>query len=575
MECRRRILISLILFLLILPVVSNSALAFSGEGSGTQTDPYLITDWNEWTEITEDNTAYYKLENNLDETTDGYNTVVDDGDGYDPFDFYGTLYGGNNSIEDVWFFKGSEVGLFAELEGNVSDLSLINFDLQGGNKVGALAGYLGFNCGDIENVYVYDSTISGDDMVGGLAGESNVGNDYIRNVGVENTEITGHDYVGGLVGYGDRIRMENVYSNNLNVKGNRNVGGVVGMVDWISDSIEYIYSTNSIVEGEQFIGGLVGQIDSSDNFNLRYGYSSNYINASGQYIGGIVGRVRDDINNDVEEVYFTGKITEDWDSVNGGALIGRIIDGNLDGGYFNHEIETELDGVGATEGFGDYENVEGLNRSEMIGSYAIGNMTALDFTNIWDTVESADPDSTVDNYPLLQNIDRQQQLEHIGEYTDYDVVEIWKFELLVADYDVVEIWEFDLTVYEPTVVETWNFTVGSQTIDVVETWELIVQRAEMIETVEEWTLTIQSGTIDVVETWELKLGWDEIDPVPLLFKVGLIASLFGFIAFRMKNISSGSDVLKSIGYITAFFILVVIMWYIFPLAYEWALQFLA
>ena len=46
--------------------VCGSAFAFSGAGSGTEADPYLITDVYELQEMSDDLTAYYVLGNDID-----------------------------------------------------------------------------------------------------------------------------------------------------------------------------------------------------------------------------------------------------------------------------------------------------------------------------------------------------------------------------------------------------------------------------------------------------------------------------------------------------------------------------
>ncbi|NLX72781.1 MAG: hypothetical protein GXY94_05710, partial [Bacteroidales bacterium] len=52
-----------------------------------------------------------------------------------------------------------------------------------------------------------------------------------------------------------------------------------------------------------------------------------------------------------------------------------------------------------------------LPTASMKGSSAATNMSFLDFTNTWETVEASHPDATADGYPILKGISRTAQLK--------------------------------------------------------------------------------------------------------------------------------------------------------------------
>ncbi|MFW6065097.1 MAG: hypothetical protein ACOC8Y_05945, partial [Candidatus Natronoplasma sp.] len=90
---------------------SNGELNFSGNGQGTEDDPYQISNWTHLNATRGDLGANYTLINDLDETTDGYETFVNTIEGWEPL-------GGWDSSEGYTYFTGS----FDGQHYNISDL---------------------------------------------------------------------------------------------------------------------------------------------------------------------------------------------------------------------------------------------------------------------------------------------------------------------------------------------------------------------------------------------------------------------------------------------------------------------
>ena len=164
----------ILFMILILSLLIVSAYAFSGEGTGIQTDPFQITNCTQLQEILYNLNSYYILKNNID----CFDTVNwNNGSGFDPIGndsnrFNGQLDGQNNNISNLFINRSSE---------NFSE-----------NFIG-LFGYTN-SIAQIKNVGLENINILGDACVGGLIG---------RNLGIVNNThsegiVKGYGFVGGL-----------------------------------------------------------------------------------------------------------------------------------------------------------------------------------------------------------------------------------------------------------------------------------------------------------------------------------------------------------------------------------------
>ena len=167
-----------------------------GGGTGEIQNPYLIEDADDIFAMRNQPYAFYKLISsiNLMECTQLGPT------GWNPAAFVGTLDGNGYSIENLKNHSGgTDVGLFTVLRGTVRNLQLSNFDIEGGARVGALAGRIEQSKGlAVENVAVVNSVIRGSSYVGSLAGQLITG--QIRNSYSKSTVQANNNYKGGLFG---------------------------------------------------------------------------------------------------------------------------------------------------------------------------------------------------------------------------------------------------------------------------------------------------------------------------------------------------------------------------------------
>ncbi|MEI8249011.1 MAG: choice-of-anchor Q domain-containing protein [Candidatus Taylorbacteria bacterium] len=174
---------------------------FTGSGTGTSTDPYVITTCDQLEQMNLDLNASYVLSNDVDcsitNPNDPSNTTSQwsDGKGFSPIggfsfiaqyawqgysyqNFTGSLDGQGHKILNLYINRpfidsntnpeGYYVGLFSTIANGaqVKNLGLVNVNVTGGNDVGALAGGLS---GTATNVYSTGS-VNGGTRVGGLVG---------------------------------------------------------------------------------------------------------------------------------------------------------------------------------------------------------------------------------------------------------------------------------------------------------------------------------------------------------------------------------------------------------------------
>jgi len=223
----------------------------------------------------------------------------------------------------------------------------------------------------------------------------------IQNVGVSKVYISGNMTVGGLAGMCLNGTIENSYATG-NVSGERVVGGLVGGNR--DGTIESSYAKVD-VSGENAVGGLVGvhHLESVEHTILKNSYATG--NVSGEEnVGGIVGRNQ----GTVENSYATGNVSGEEDV---GGLVGDNR-GTVENSYWDVESTGQDESDGGT----------GLTTEEMIGEAAEENMDGFDFEEIWDAVKEDEGDVKEDGYPILQELDRKDQLKAQGIYEEEEDV---------------------------------------------------------------------------------------------------------------------------------------------------------
>ncbi|HSI68875.1 MAG TPA: hypothetical protein VK941_01480, partial [Gillisia sp.] len=166
---------------------------FYAGGTGTESDPFQISDWEHLHNVRENISSFFILNNNLDQASPGYETYAsssaNDNEGWLPI--------GDNLIR----FSG-------KFDGNYHTIKGLTINRSSTDNIGLFG--VSFNL-DIKNVGLIDVSITGRTIVGGLTGFINGKSAKISEVFVTGT-VTGVSEVGGLIGQSGGIRISNSYT---------------------------------------------------------------------------------------------------------------------------------------------------------------------------------------------------------------------------------------------------------------------------------------------------------------------------------------------------------------------------
>ncbi len=377
----------------------------------TKSQPYRIENWNHLDKVRIRPGASYKLTTHLDQYTDGYEEVASkmarDGDGFKPIGdsdnrFTGVFDGQGLEIRDLYINRSDEnfVGLFGRSEGDIKNLGVVGANVSGKSRVGGLLGWQG-NGATVENCYATGEVMGTkgypiSEHVGGLIGvnsnDASVSNSYTV------CNVSGVDNIGGLIGY---QRNDSVSSNSYamgNVNGVGDVGGLIGSNS--EGTVETSFATGNVV-GEWRVGGLIGE---NNMAALSESYAIGDVSGD-EYVGGLVG----------ENNYATVEYSYSSGSVDGDEYVGGLVGRNWAGGEVENSFwDTKASGLETSDGG------TGLTTDEMTGENAAEYMDALDYDDIWETVLEDDEDVTEKGYPILQAIDREDQLRAQNVYHEED-----------------------------------------------------------------------------------------------------------------------------------------------------------
>ena len=340
--------------------VATTFAQFSGSGSGTESDPYLILNpiqLSQMRNYLNKSGVYFKLMTNIDVSafiedewsTQGWMPI-----GTSSTPFTGILDGNGKTISGFWINRPTTdyVGLFANTKGaTIKNLNLNSSSIKGkshvgiisgcsstttikgcvvsssnevtgsGNRVGGIAGFV--DGVTISECRVFCNNITGVNNVGGIYGEFNTQYDYgnpITDCYVQGI-VNGGDYIGGICGKGRIIGNTNFCGN---VTANSNVGGICGYT--ANGGIYGCYAVAHIMASGNYVGGLTGYLYNS---NLTNSYLSGSVTGNEQ-VGGLVGYATPDSESKSIVKCYSNTI------VNGKKSVGGLI-GKLEGHYYRSD----------------------------------------------------------------------------------------------------------------------------------------------------------------------------------------------------------------------------------------------
>ncbi len=315
-------------------------------GSGTESDPYIITNGAELAYLSDFDTEglYFELANDIVLSDTSSENWFENAIEWPYISFYGNFNGNGHTITGLCVNPETldgeyeNVGLFSDAQNaTIQNVNLEDVYLVGIEDVGGIVG-------DGGDVFIYNCSVSG--VVKSLTYEYE-DEDEEGNIGT-----SGGGYVGGIAGYlhydENGSRVENC-TNNADVYGDRyDIGGIVG---YGSSYSEVVYCVNNgNVTGSDYLGGIAGELSGNyweDDEQLTIEYEYDYVNGCvnygdvisydiNDYVGGIVGCT---YASEIEEVVNYGSVCAG--SYVGGiagyvgtstTIIGGINYGDVDGG---------------------------------------------------------------------------------------------------------------------------------------------------------------------------------------------------------------------------------------------------
>ncbi|MFA5499281.1 MAG: GLUG motif-containing protein [Candidatus Cloacimonadia bacterium] len=408
-EIKRKTIITIILFALMIPVV---LFGFAG-GEGTIEDPYQVENAEHLNEVRDFRSSHFiqTADIDLSEFLSPGGAGFNDGKGWKPlfsihYTFEGTYEGNNFKISNLFIDddKLEDAGLFAGTSEDavIRNLRLENVDITGkyvgalvnshrgemincsssgivrGGSVGGLCYKAGVSIGP-HRVDSLTNCFSECEIVGtGLAGGiiSKLFNGTIQDSYAEGTVIANGEFscAGGLISRSFSGVVDNCYATG-NVTASSSAGGLIGDA---SSTVSNSYATGNVVlledNEEGNAGGLIGTHDSLSSINNVYATGS--VTGKGN-IGGLVGYhlYRRDINNS----YAAGSVSGEG---NLGGLVG-----------YSEEESTHPTSYWSICSTGMYSpEGGGLLMNEMLSA---DSFTDWDFVSVWQIDEG-------ESYPYLR-----------------------------------------------------------------------------------------------------------------------------------------------------------------------------
>lgn len=289
---------------------------FSGSGSGTASDPYLIfnpTQLAQMANFLNNSDVVFELKNDLNLTefiADNYPSEGWAPIGVSATPFKGTLKGNNRTISGLSINRSSTeyVGLFGYLNGaKIENLTLKASTVKGGDHTGVFAGYA--SSVTLTNIHVTATGVTGGNYTGGFIGQTASCTINTLTLTVSGTGVTGSNRTGGALGIasgtcqaahietavlgtsyvGGFAGSAGANFTNCSVKGNvvgtsTHVGGFAGNA---STSVFTACNQYGDVCGTGRVGGICGNSQEAPTFADCK--SQGKITSTGDYTGGVLG----------------------------------------------------------------------------------------------------------------------------------------------------------------------------------------------------------------------------------------------------------------------------------------------
>ncbi len=256
---------------------------FSGSGSGTANDPYLIFNPVQLYDVrnyTGYNDVVFKLMSDIDLTafisdnnpTEGWEPI-----GSEESPFMGTFLGEGHTLSGFKINRNNDYNgfiAFAE-SANISNLNIVGTNIKGNTYNGGLCGHAIISTFNNINVTL---SVEGSEKTGGLCGES-LQSEFL-NCNVDGSVTCDGYSSGGVIGYSLNDNLTNV-SHAGHVTGAQYCGGIAG---YVASGVFSDCSHDGEISGTDFCGGFAGYLEGS---NINHAITSGNVTGTRNVGGGI------------------------------------------------------------------------------------------------------------------------------------------------------------------------------------------------------------------------------------------------------------------------------------------------
>lgn len=215
-----------------------------GGGSGTQADPYHIFSLRQLQNITNNPTAFYSQQRNIEVALT------------EPLAGFNGTYNGNGYSVQLDIDAGTQsAGMFQAVSGATIQNVVTKGTVKGGENTGAIAGSASSNAsvtGCINRAAVTATGKNAGGIIGSLA--SGVTVEKCENYGI----VTGTWYTGGIAGLQQSLVKQS--ANYGDIAGQSGTGGIGG---YSYASIQECFNAGNIVGTGKYTGGIAGMIRSN------------------------------------------------------------------------------------------------------------------------------------------------------------------------------------------------------------------------------------------------------------------------------------------------------------------------
>jgi sporulation protein YlmC with PRC-barrel domain len=271
----KKLFLSLLVFLILVKTV----IAFSGSGSGTMADPFVITNCTQLQETNLSISANYTLGNNID-CSDTINW--NNGQGFYPIAvtyngrFLGSFNGRGYNITSLYINRATSIeGLFGYTgtSANITNFGVLDAVYNGTSYLGGIVAY---NYGSVSYIYFRGNITGTSGEIGGIVGVNDGPISYSHSKGVFIATTSG--MIGGVIG--DSIDYKSIISNSYAEGSVSGVGqGVGGFAGRSYGTISNSFSLANVTSTSTGIGGFVG----TNYGSISYSYSMGKVTGSNPY----------------------------------------------------------------------------------------------------------------------------------------------------------------------------------------------------------------------------------------------------------------------------------------------------